>query len=248
MAKGLKKRDGDLSAPSRSRLRKQKVVACKHPPGPKLFAEKNLSAEGLRSRAKRRNKVQKVVIGAGSGRCGTTNLAWNLQRTKMCRVTHERFDPKEIDYSLGAASGIVDKFSMKNWTQEKQQDHAKKIVLSLLDSAGGKKICGDISHCHSQIMEPFLQADPRVLLIVQTRDPSSYATSVLKVFPKPTLVETNLLQSRGISASKYLDRKQRLEVYQKSIMAEAQKLKKKYWPRQKNRSTQSAETQFGSIG
>ena len=82
-------------------------------------------------------------------------------------------------------------------------------------------------------MEPLLKADARVFLIIQVRDPISYANSVVKVVPKPNLVETNLLQSRNITAAKRPDRKKRLETYQKAIVKEAQTLKAKYWSRQK---------------
>ena len=229
MAPAVKDYDDAISPATRSRLRAAGNSCVMIPGGPKLMPLKELSAEGARSRQRRRGKIQHILVGASGGRSGSTNLAVNLQvggRKKECRVTHERFNPKEADHKM--AEGWTDKFSYFSKSMEVKNKVASDMVMHFCDTGGGRRVVGDVAHTHSQMMESFLLADPRVILVVQTREPVSYSESFAEVSGQPRLWETHLLNARGITASKTPDRLKRLQAYQKMIAKEGLRLKRKY--------------------
>ena len=54
-----------------------------------------------------------------------------------------------------------------------------KELLEILNRPVQSLVKGDISHIHAQTMELYLKADPRVHLVIQTRDPLAYAESAM---------------------------------------------------------------------
>ena len=78
-----------LSAPSRNRLRKggAEMPALRRR-GPPLKPDSELSASGRKHRRRGLKKVETCIMGAGLGRCGTTNFAANCQKQSF-KVSHE---------------------------------------------------------------------------------------------------------------------------------------------------------------
>ena len=78
-----------LSAPSRSRLRAggAEMPALRRR-GPLLKPDSELSASGRKHRRRGLKKVETCIMGAGLGRCGTTNFAANCQKQSF-KVSHE---------------------------------------------------------------------------------------------------------------------------------------------------------------
>ena len=143
-------------------------------------------------------------------------------------MTHERWNSKEVDF--GMSHGIVDKFTLKELPDLQKKTLVAKQLEIMLDSAGGRAVTGDVGHTNSQMMESYLQADERVVLVVQTRDPASYAQSVMDIHPTPARWETFLMRGRGIDATKFPNRRDRLKAYCKSIETEGKALLRKYGP------------------
>lgn len=222
---GRMKNDALLTAPSRSRLRAQGQMAIKRPQGPKLTPFHELSKEGKKTRLRRRAQVRHILIGAGPGRVGSTNLAYNMAKLGA-RVSHERKNTREVDHAM--AGGLVDSFSLMQKSKDHKEQVAKKLLDQIVDTAGQCSVVGDISHTNSQLMSEFLGLDQRVQLVVQVRQPASFAESFMSLMKKPERWETNLMHGRNLSATVEPNRRRRLEKYAKSIESEARALKKKY--------------------
>ena len=80
-------------------------------------------------------------------------------------------------------------------------------------------------------MEACLQADQRVHLVVQVRDPKQFAKSVMALGQQEGipgrssgLSEVHLLHSRGITASETASRAYRLAKYMRLVTKEAKRL------------------------
>ena len=86
-------------------------------------------------------------------------------------------------------------------------------------------VAGDVGLSNTQIMRELLLVDPRVVLVVQVRDPRDYARSVTNLQGgRQPLWMTHLFQCRGTSAEKYPTKKARLKRYMQVVTKEAAKL------------------------
>ena len=110
-----------------------------------------------------------------------------------------------------------------------QDAGGKARVEEWLDKGRGTVVAGDVGLANSQLMEELLLADPRVMLVVQVRDPAEYAQSWMAISgQKQPWWETLLLQSRGITAAGYPTKEARLKKYMRTIIAEAYTLQQKF--------------------
>ena len=162
--------------------------------------------------------VETIVIGAGLGRCGTTNYAMNLQQQGWA-VSHEAGNTNALDYN----EALKDRFNLRDGDAEHRELYATNFIKQLILSKPGKPaIVGDVSHVHSQIMGDFLKVDERVCVtFLHNSDLDKWVASVVNHHPQGGRVETNLLAGRGIDATKFPDRTSRLKAYAKRCLTEA---------------------------
>ena len=96
--------DSNLSAPSRTRLRNAGVAVNRRPQGRRPGASEPKTKAGIWKKQQRerhrREAIRTIVIGAGTGRVGSTCLAANLQRQGF-DVSHEAGNPASIDKRHG---------------------------------------------------------------------------------------------------------------------------------------------------
>ena len=185
-----------------------------------------LSRNAQYERRRKRNATRTIIAGAGPGRVGSTALACHLQREGF-KVTHEAGNKMSADFDPHAAA--PDTFNLYEKTQEQRLAVAKSRVEEWLDKGRGAVVAGDVGLSNSQIMHELLLADPRVMLVVQVRDPAQYAKSWLAINGnKQALWETILLQSRGITAARFPQKEARVKQYMRDLIAEAYRLQCKF--------------------
>ena len=213
-----------LSASRRGSLRASGESVCKRPRGPKPKLKAAVSDRAKRKRDQKLTNTERIIVGAGFGRCGTTNLAANLQNQGF-RVTHEAGNTNSVDYRRA----VKDKFTLRSATPEVKARHAKALVADLLAFGAGARVVGDLSHVHSQVLQEVLDADERVHVAFQyrrcTRD---WLTSVLAHSPRPGLPETLLLRGWGIASSSHGERLARLRAFKVAQLRHARQLQKQY--------------------
>ena len=206
----------------------------KRVPGPKVKKGINkLSRSAFYKRRAKRLDTKVIVVGAGPGRVGSTALAAHLQREGF-HVTHEAGNSRSVDFDPGTS--VPDHFNLFAKPKKFKLLVANEKVLAWLDRASGASVVGDIGLSNTQHMEELLEADKRVVLVrvvlvVQLRDPGPFAASVIRALPRCGLVETGLMQARGITAATVPDRQKRLQMYMRLVTEEAAKLRKKYGDR-----------------
>ena len=107
-------KDANLSRQSPHRLRSEEKEAVEiRKPGPKLKKFSYLSRVAKTARLGTRARVQHIVIGFGTGRCGTSNMAANLDSFNgSAAVTHERGNTCSLDHG----KGFTDKFCIAAWS------------------------------------------------------------------------------------------------------------------------------------
>ena len=162
----------------------------------------------------------KILLGASVGRSGTTQMSMHCQKAGAA-VTHERCNP----YSPHWNGELRDKFTLFSKPKQVKEKFVDKLLENITRESAGSSIVGDISHTHSQYMDEALK-NPNVILLAQTRQPESYATSCIS-FGRTSRAETMLLRSRGITA-KTGSRKERLMAYQTHFQKEVSKLQRRY--------------------
>ena len=88
------------------------------------------------------------MIGAGTGRVGSTCLAANLQRQGF-DVSHEAGNPASID----RRHGFRDRFRTSHMSTEKMDSIAKDMLRILLLNPRCTPVVGDISWSNSKFAE-----------------------------------------------------------------------------------------------
>ena len=168
-------------------------------------------------RKARLKHVEHILIGAGLGRSGTTNLAMNLHNQGWS-VSHEAGNNGALDFT----AKLQDKFTIRTWPRDRRAKWAKQFLNDMiLAKPSASTIVGDVSHVHSQSMSDFLEADKRVAVVFLYRSRlNEWVESVKNHQTKPGFVETHLMQSRGVTAEKFPDRGQRLKEYAKRCLTE----------------------------
>ena len=221
--------DGKVSRATRARLRRSGEACLRRTPGPKVKKGINkLSRSAFYKRRAKRLGTKVIVAGAGPGRVGSTALAAHLQREGF-HVTHEAGNSRSVDFDPGTS--VPDHFNLFAKPKKFKLLVANEKVLTWLDRASGASVVGDIGLSNTQHMEELLEADKRVVLVVQLRDPGPFAASVIRALPRCGRVETGLMQARGITAATVPDRQKRLQMYMRLVTEEAAKLRKKYGDR-----------------
>ena len=142
---------------------------------------------------RRREAIRTIVIGAGTGRVGSTCLAANLQRQGF-DVSHEAGNPASID----KRHGFRDRFGTSHMSTEKMDSIAKDMLRILLLNPRCTPVVGDISWSNSKFAEPLLRYDRRVQVVFQTRPHLAFAKSHMQHHPRVNLWETVLLNDWGI--------------------------------------------------
>ena len=215
--------DSMLARSGRTRLRQSGEAAMRRKPGPLRKPLSKLSRSARHARLALRANTRCIVVGAGPGRVGSTALAARCQREGFA-VSHEGGNTRSADHDKRYCIG--DKFTTFSKSDEEKANLATKLIESWLDRSLGEAVVGDIGLANTQLMKAFLEADPRVLLIVQLREPTSFADNWVKVSKKPALWETHLMTSRGLTANRYPSRVECLRRYMRMIVDETRRLQK----------------------
>ena len=123
--------DGNLSRNNRTRLRNAGVAVNRRAQGRPSAACGPKTRAGIwkkQERARRRREaIRTIVIGAGTGRVGSSCLAANLQRQGF-DVSHEAGNPASID----KRHGFRDRFRTSHMSTEKMDSIAKDMLRVLL--------------------------------------------------------------------------------------------------------------------
>ena len=221
--------DGNVSKATRWRMRAVGEACVKRKPGRKPKKNiKQLSRAAAFERKAKRRATRIIVAGAGPGRVGSTAVAAHLQREGFY-VTHESGNHRSVDFDM--ATSVTDHFNLFAKPKEFKQSVADQKILNWLDRASGAAVAGDIALSNTQHMEELLLADKRVVLIIQLRDPRSFAASVTRATKQCARWEIGLMQGRGITAAKIPDREKRWQTYMRMVSEEASALKEKYGDR-----------------
>jgi len=192
---------------------------------------------GLNNKANRSNRLKslikkilfldrkKIIIGVGTGRCGTCSLANILDKQKNCAVTHES-NP------------------LLFWEFSKEKINQK--LQSLLDYKG--KFVGDIASYYLPYVEYILKRYPSTKVICLKRPKQETVKSFMKITPRFNhWVSSKMMEDKG---DYYIDYKKRrwiknywdncfpkydvkskeeaLELYWEEYYEEIERLQKKY--------------------
>ena len=171
----------------------------------------------------RREAIRTIVIGAGTGRVGSTCLAANLQRQGF-DVSHEAGNPASID----KRHGFRDRFRTSHMSTEKLDSIAKDMLSILLLNPRCTPVVGDISWSNSKFAEPLLRYDRRVQVVFQTRPHLAFAKSHMQHHPRVNRWETVLLNDWGIRAEHVPKREDRLRLWSPEILKLAKVVKSMY--------------------
>ena len=165
-----------------------------------------------------------IVIGFRTGRCGTSNMAANLDSSNGCAaITHERGNMWSLDY----CEGFTDKFCIAGWSMERVRKHAATMLNAILDTARpSTHVVGDTSHANTMFMDAFLRADPRVVAVFQFRPVSQWLLSHLASHAHGSVWESFIFQQYGSPAHKC--RKEKLKLFHKAVHEFACKLRSKW--------------------
>ena len=173
-------------------------------------------------RARRKCEATRaIVIGAGTGRVGSSCLAANLQRQGF-DVSHEAGNPASID----KRHGFRDRFRTSHMSTEKMDSIAKDMLRILLLNPRCTPVVGDISWSNSRFAEYLLRNNTRVQVVFQTRPHLAFAKSHMQYHPRANLWETVLLNDWGICAEHVPKREDRLRTWSKKMLKHAKLVKK----------------------
>ena len=172
---------------------------------------------------RRREATRAIVIGAGTGRVGSSCLAANLQRQGF-DVSHEAGNPASID----KRHGFRDRFRTSHMSTEKMDSIAKETLRILLLNPRCTPVVGDISWSNSRFAEYLLRNNTRVQVVFQTRPHLAFAKSHMQHHPRVNLWETVLLNDWGICAEHVPKREDRLRTWSKNMLKRAKLVKKIY--------------------
>ena len=219
--------DSNLSAPSRTRLRNAGVAVNRRPQGRRPGASEPKTKAGIwkkqQRERRRREAIRTIVIGAGTGRVGSTCLAANLQRQGF-DVSHEAGNPASVD----KRHGFRDRFQTSHMSPEKMDRIALDMLRILRLSPRCKPVVGDISWSNSMFAEPLLKYNTRVRVVFQTRPHLAFAKSHMQHHPSVHRWETMLLNDWGIWANAMPNREDRLAMWSKKVLEFAEEVKDKY--------------------
>ena len=171
----------------------------------------------------RREAIRTIVIGAGTGRVGSTCLAANLQRQGF-DVSHEAGNPASID----KRRGFQDRFGTSHMSTEKMDSLAKDMLRILLLNPRCTPVVGDISWSNSRFAEYLLRNSTRVQVVFQTRPHRAFAKSLMQHHPRVNLWENVLLNDWGICAEHVPKREDRLMLWSTKILKLAKVVKSMY--------------------
>ena len=163
------------------------------------------------------------MIGAGTGRVGSTCLAANLQRQGF-DVSHEAGNPASIDKRHGFRS----RFGTSHMSTEKMDSIAKDMLRILLLSPRCTPVVGDISWSNSKFAEPLLKYSARVQVVFQTRPHLAFAKSHMQHHPRADRWEIILLNDWGIRAEHVPKREDRLRTWSGEMLKRAEVVKAIY--------------------
>lgn len=107
--------------------------------------------------AKKKNFEHQLIVGSGTGRCGTHSLAALLSAQKNTHVTHERFGP----------------------TPWQATEAGSRRLTRKLQAGAIAKWDGDVSLCHMPHLEWYLN-NTNARVIVMERDPEQVADSYIR--------------------------------------------------------------------
>ena len=219
--------DSNLSRPSRTRLRKAGIPVNRRPPGRRPGASEPKTKAGIwkkeQRERRRREAIRAIVIGAGTGRVGSTCLAANLQRQGF-DVSHEAGNPASVDLR----HGFRDRFQTSHMSPEKIDRIALDMLNILSSNPQCKPVVGDISWSNSIFAEAFLKYSKRVRVVFQTRPHLAFAKSHMQHHPSVHRWETMLLNDWGIWADAMPNREDRLATWSKKVLEFAEEVKDKY--------------------
>ena len=136
----------------------------------------------------RREAIRTIVIGAGTGRVGSTCLAANLQRQGF-DVSHEAGNPASIDMR----HCFRDRFRASHMSTEEMDSIAFDMLRILRLNPRCTPLVGDISWSNSKFAEPLLKYNTRVRVVFQTRPHLAFAKSHMQHHPSVYRRETILL-------------------------------------------------------
>ena len=172
---------------------------------------------------RRREAIRTIVIGAGTGRVGSTCLAANLQRQGF-DVSHEAGNPASVD----KRHGFRDRFQTSHMSTEKMDRIALDMLRILRLSPRCTPVVGDISWSNSKFAEPLLKYNTRVQVVFQTRPHLAFAKSHMQHHPRVNRWETILLNDWGIWAEDVPKREDRLRTWSEKVLKRAKEVKEIY--------------------
>ena len=219
--------DGNLSRSSRTRLRNAGIAVNLRPVGRRPGACVPKTRAGIWKKQQRerhrREAIRTIVIGAGTGRVGSTCLAANLQRQGF-DVSHEAGNHASID----RRNGFRDRFGTSGMSTAKMDSIAKDMLRILLLNPRCTPVVGDISWSNSKFAEPLLRYNTRVQVVFQTRPHLAFAKSLMQHHPRVNRWETVLLNDWGIRAEHVPKREDRLRTWSEKVLKSARVVKAKY--------------------
>mmetsp|Transcript_677 Transcript_677/g.845 ORF Transcript_677/g.845 Transcript_677/m.845 type:complete len:394 (-) Transcript_677:13-1194(-) len=110
-----------------------------------------------------------ILIGVGTGRCGTLSLSVILSLLRSSHVTHEYLHSEICKEWLWMAS-----------SEQERKEAAEKVIRRYNDSES--EMIGDVAFYHLPYVEILLAMDKRVMVVFLEREKDGYVKSALKWF------------------------------------------------------------------